>query len=538
MADLLQLLGVESVPPVTPSRWFCDRAGCDGSPHGPHWHWCEHPLVGPHDKTCRHARAAQRPPDGAWFMWLLLSGRGFGKSRAAAEWLVDKALRAEPAEWAVVARSSADVRKNARDMDAGLFKVAGGLIEEGGHVEQYNKHEEFIRLDNGALIHCLSADKPDKLRGFNLAGAWCDEMASWRYPEAWDMLQMALREGEHTQVVVTTTPKPVPLLKMLTDRARAEAEKPLSERSYHITTGSTFDNAANLAPNFIREMESQYGGTRMGRQELLGELLFDTVGALVSYDMINDAREVAPPEEGFVRVVVAVDPAATYGEKSDETGIVVCAKDRQGHGWVLGDYSCRKSPRDWATDAVMAFERHSADRIVAEKNQGHAMVEEIIRSVAPHIPYTGVQAVAGKRLRAEPVTALYEQHRIHHLGTFPELEEQLVTWEPETRKSPDRMDALVHGMTELGLARWGQGRAFVEMWQRRAARGDTPREPSLRKRARSKAISRYARTCKHLYRAGPGGTRCVHCGSKRDVYRTAEEAPQDAQPPILASGRR
>ena len=530
MSDFWGVLADEAVPPERVSRWFCDRLVCDGEPHGPHWRWCEH-GEGEHSSDCRHARAQQVPPVGDWFVWMLLAGRGLGKSRAAAEWLIDSALRERPAEWCVIARNAGDVRKNARDMTAGLVVIA----ERGGHLKQYNRHEEDIYLSNGAVIHCLSADKPDRLRGFNLAGAWVDELASWRYAsDTWDYgLMPALRAGSHPRVVVTTTPKPVPLLKRLVEDARLEESKPLALRSKVITTGSTWDNAKNLAPNFIAEMKAAYGGTRIGRQELEGELLFDISGALVTAEMIEGARrgekktvnqaqaleQVAGFADcgGFQRIVVAVDPAGSYGHDSDETGIVVCAKGKDGHGYVLDDLSCRRSPHEWAAISAAAYEKWQADAIAAEKNMGHGLVEDVIRSVAPHVRYIPIQAVQGKRLRAEPITALYEQGRIHHVGTFPGLEDQLCEWTPDDKKSPDRMDALVHGMTELGLARWGQAQAFLESWKREVEqRGEQPVEPPDHSAARYRSAMQapaVPRRCPEP-RFGFDGV-CWNCGVKQ-----------------------
>lgn len=522
--SLLAALSSAAVPPEEFSRWYCNVPACDGEPHGPHWHWCSHPVQGPHDQTCRHARRKQRPPEGDWFVWLMLAGRGFGKSRSAAEWLVHTALHRPPAEWATIARTSDDVRKNARDFHAGLVTVAGGLVEHGGHVRQYNRHENDLYLDNGAVIHCLSADKPDKLRGYNLAGGWADELAAWTRPETWDMLLLALREGEHTQVVVTTTPKPVPLVRGLVEKGRDPANT-----GYVLTTGSLFENATNLAPNFVAEMRSTYEGTRLGRQELEGELMADVAGALVSWEMINDARLARDEVDHstFTRVVVAVDPAVSYDpeRRSDETGIVVCARDRAGHGYVLADLSCKKSPREWASVAVSAYERFGADRIVAEKNQGHGLVEEVVRSVAPHIPYKGIQAQTSKRLRAEPITALYEQGRVHHVGTFSELENQLCVWEPDSRmKSPDRMDALVHGMTELGLARTSSFQGYLEFMgklrERREGQGGTvERHMRSLAAAQSRAEAseeRRRQRCSHRFRAEPPH-RCVRCGMEEPI---------------------
>lgn len=530
MSDFWDVLADVAAPLAEVSRWYCDRLGCDGEPHGPSWHWCGHPEGSHprHEPSCRHARAQQVPPVGDWFVWLLLAGRGLGKSRAASEWLLEAAWTSEPGEWCTIARNAGDVRKNARDMTAGLVVLA----ERDGRLDHYNRHEEDIFLRNGSVIHCLSADKPDRLRGFNLMGAWADELSSWRYAaDTWDYgLMPALRAGSHPRVVVTTTPKPVPLLKRLVKEAEAEAEKPEHLRSKVLRTGSTWDNAANLAANFIAEMRSTYGGTRVGRQELEGELLFDVSGALVTLEMIEEARctmsEAEERSGGFTRVVVAVDPAGSYGERSDETGIVVCAKGRDGHGYVLSDLSCKKSPREWATIAAAAYERWQADRIVAEKNMGHDLVEDVIRTVAPTIAYKPIQAVQGKRLRAEPVTALYEQTKIHHVGTFPQLEDQLTTWDPEaSQKSPDRMDALVHGMTELGLARWGSTHAFMSMMRKQIelrqeypdAMADKEMSRAVQsivgRRSRTDVLQRKAqRLCQHRWR----GDTCVFCGTVRD----------------------
>jgi phage terminase large subunit-like protein len=249
------------------------------------------------------------------------------------------------------------------------------------------------------------------------------------------------------RVVVTTTPKPVTLLRRL-------VEEPSDRGSVAITRGSTFDNADNLAPRFLSEMTARYEGTRRGRQELHGELLTDVEGALVSQDMIDGARMRDVPPIQMVRTVVAIDPATTTGEDSDETGIIVVAKGIDNRGYVLADLSCKKSPDGWAKVACNAYTQYGADRIVAEKNQGGDMVEHTVRSVNPNVAYKGVAAKVGKKLRAEPVAALYEQGKVTHVGVFEQLEDQWTTWIPDAaahQKSPDRVDALVHGITELGL---------------------------------------------------------------------------------------
>ncbi len=489
----LDFLADEASPPEEFSRWYCDREGCDGEPHGEHWVFCEHPI-GRHGPECRHARAAQRPPDGSWFVWLFLAGRGCGKSRSAAEWLIDRALHEQAAEWAVIARNAGDVRKNAEDKGAGLVKVAGSRLVK------YNRHDQDIYLDNGAVIHLISAEKADKLRGFNLAGAWADELASWTdAEETWDYgLMPTLRVGSHPRVAVTTTPKRHSvLLRRLVKQAEDEVEQgvPLLARSKVVTKGSTWDNSRNLTTNFIDEMKSTYGGTTVGRQELDAELLSDVDGTLVSFSDIEENRRAPSSFEVFwdgddeptetdrilsymQRVVVGVDPAGSYGEHSDETGIVVCAKGNDGHGYVLEDASGKYSPKAWASRVATLYTKWHAGTVVAEVNQGNNLVEEVVRAVMPTIRFKPVRALQGKLLRAEPVTALYEQGRVHHVGTFVKLEDQLVTFTPEmamkhTRgKSPDRMDAMVHGFTELGLAKWGPTDAFRRMMESAKDRRD------------------------------------------------------------------
>jgi len=297
----------------------------------------------------------------------------------------------------------------------------------------------------------VSADEPDRARGLNLSYAWLDEFAAWRYEETWTAgLAPALRIG-HPQTIITTTPRPTKLLREFMSR---------TDGSVVVTRGSTFDNAANLSQAALEELKSRYEGTRLGRQELYGELLLDTPGSLWRLSDIDETRVDEAPE--LVRIVVAIDPAVTSGEESDETGIVVVGKGADGRGYVLADRSCRDTPSGWAHRAVQAFHDFNADRIVAEKNQGGDMVEQTIRSVLPTAPYKGITAKQGKRLRAEPIAALYEQGRISHVGAFDLLEDQMTTWLPDSGLSPDRLDALVHGLTELGLAAGSSADRFFQ----------------------------------------------------------------------------
>lgn len=440
---VLGILADTNSPQLERSTWYCDDDLCDGKPHdGYEW---------------KHCRRNQRPPKGEWFIWLLLSGRGFGKSRCAAEWILREASAHPKTEWGVLGPTSESVRKCAEDLNAGLEAIAPT-----GLIVKYNRTYGDITLSNGAIIHLISADKPDRLRGFNLSGAWCDEVSSWRYPDTWYLgLLPTLRDPRVTpRIVVTSTPKPVKLLRSLVDEEHSERGTTI------ITRGSTYDNADNLAPQFLDEMRNRYEGTRRGRQELHGELLTDVDGALVTQDMIDAVRK--RPDDiasiRLVRTVIAVDPATTSGEDSDETGIVVVAKGADNRGYVLDDLSCKESPDGWARIVAAAYERYGADRVVAEKNQGGDMVETIVRSVHPNISFKAVSARVGKKLRAEPIAALYEQHKISHIGTFEKLEDQWTTWIPDlpNSSSPDRVDALVHGMTELGLV--GLPNAHAKEW--------------------------------------------------------------------------
>ena len=382
------------------------------------------------------ARPHQLPPEGDWRIWLVISGRGWGKTFTGAGWLVEQALQQPNTEWAVVAPTFTDVRRTCVEGPSGIIK---SLLP--GQLSFYNRSNGMITLSNGSKIHMISAEIPDRARGLNLSGAWLDEFAAWQYEDTWTAgLAPALRIG-NPQVVITTTPRPTKLIKEFIGR---------TDGSIVITRGSTFDNAANLSEAALAELRNRYEGTRIGRQELFGEVLFDVPGALWSLEMIESARIKQAPD--FVRVVVAIDPATTSGENADETGIVVVAKGIDGRAYVLADRSCRDTPSGWAHRAIAAYHEFNADRVVAEKNQGGDMVELTIRSVEPTIPFKGIVAKVGKRLRAEPIAALYEQGRVSHIGVFDLLEDQMTGWVPDSGYSPDRLDALVHGLAELGLA--------------------------------------------------------------------------------------
>ena len=313
--------------------------------------------------------------------------------------------------------------------------------------------------------HDLQAEKPDRLRGPQHDAAVCDELGSWSRPETWDMLQFGLRLGRNPRCLVATTPRPTKLIRELLAR---------EGRDVVVTRGSTYENRANLAPWFFDQVIRKYEGTRLGRQELNAELLDDTPGALWNHSIIDAARQAAAPH--LVRIVVAIDPASTSGEDADETGIVVVGKDNQGHGYVLADASGKYQPIEWAKIAIVADRAHRADRIVAETNNGGEMVAATLRMVDPNVPFTAVHASRGKVTRAEPVSALYEQGRMHHVGTFPQLEDQMANFTSDFDRqsagySPDRVDALVWAVTDLMLADM-KGFALYEIARRRAA-GET-----------------------------------------------------------------
>jgi phage terminase large subunit-like protein len=395
----------------------------------------------------RHARTDQLPPSGAWLVWLILAGRGWGKTRTGAEWIKDEALRTPGTRWAVVAPTYADARDTCVEGESGLLSV---LPDD--RVKDWNRSLGELILVNGSRIKLFSADKPDRLRGPQHHGAWCDELAAWTYPEAWDQLQFGLRLGDYPRTVVTTTPKPIPMIRQL-----------LARDDVHITRGATFDNAANLSEAALATLRARYEGTRLGRQELHGEVLEDVPGALWVLATIEAARARRQDEWDLVRVVTAIDPAVTSGEDSDETGIVTAGVSESGwcphcgpitngpHAVILADDTVKTSPDAWCRRAVDALELWKGDRVIGETNNGGDLIETVLRTVDSSVPYRKVTATRGKRLRAEPVAALYEQGRVHHAGGFPELEDQQCSWTPDSSGSPDRLDALVWALTDLLL---------------------------------------------------------------------------------------
>lgn len=379
-----------------------------------------------------HARPNQLAPEGNWTHWLILAGRGFGKTRTGAEWVRQKAAGTIARRIALVAATASDARDVMVEGQSGILACSPPW-----DMPLYEPSKRRLTWKNGSIATTYSADEPDRLRGPQHDAAWCDELAAWRYPDAWDMLVMGLRLGINPQAVVTSTPRPIKIIKEL-------AASPDTV----ITRGSTYENRANLAPSFFTKIINKYEGTRLGRQELYAEILLDNPGALWQRDQIDGLRVKTAPS--LPRVVVAIDPAVTSHADSDETGIVGAGFGEDKHCYILRDASMRGTPDEWAQAAVMLYHELQADMIIGETNNGGDMIATILRTIDPNIPYKAVHASRGKMVRAEPISALYEQGKVHHVGMFPQLEDQMCDWEPTTgRKSPDRMDALVWAVTEL-----------------------------------------------------------------------------------------
>jgi len=388
------------------------------------------------------ARENQLPPkpgSGDWTHWLLLAGRGFGKTRAGAEWVRSLVELGAAKRIALVAPTIGDGRAVMVEGDSGLLAVCPPWNRP-----KFEPSKRQLTWPNGTVATLYSAEEPERLRGPQHHAAWCDELCSWRRSaETWDNLLFGLRLGQRPKSMITTTPKPTALLKAL---VRADGVT--------ITRGTTFDNLENLAPSFASEIMAKYEGTRTGRQELMAEILEDVPGALWQRALLERARVARAPD--MVRIVVAVDPPASVGEKADECGIVAAGLSEDGFAYVLADASVQGlSPAGWARRAVALYHSLAADRIVIESNQGGAMAESVLREVDANAAITQVFASRGKHARAEPVAALYEQGRIYHVGAHPVLEDQMCTFTGERQSgiSPDRVDALVWALTHLMLAR-------------------------------------------------------------------------------------
>ncbi len=391
------------------------------------------------------ARTAQLPPPdftghGPANGWLFMGGRGTGKTRSGAEWIRELIETGAARHIALIAATAGDARDIMCEGPSGLLAVSSPWCRP-----EYEPSKRRLTWPNGAVASTFSSEEADRLRGPQHDALWADELASWKDPQAtWDMAMFGLRVGVHPRWLVTTTPRPIKLLKALLAREGQDVV---------VTRGTTYENAANLAPSFLEAIKTRYGGTRIGRQELNAEMLFDVPGALWSREVIDRANgQWKLPD--MRRVVVAVDPSGTRGadDNGDSIGIVVAGLGSDGLGYVLADRTCKLSPDGWGRVAVNAFREFKADRVIAERNFGGAMVEHVLRTVDSNVSYREVTASRGKIARAEPVAALYEQNKIRHAGAFAELEDQMACMVSDGFTgdgSPDRVDALVWALSEL-----------------------------------------------------------------------------------------
>lgn len=407
----------------------------------------------------RWARPNQLAPQGDWTGWLVLAGRGWGKTRVGVEFIRQEVEARRATRIALVAETAADGRDVIVEGESGLLAISPPWNRP-----TYESSKRRITWPNGAIATLYDAREPDQLRGPQHDLALLDELAKYRYAQAvWDNLLPGLRLGDHPRWVATTTPRPTTLIRSL-----------IKDPHVHVTRGRSTENLANLAVTFKISVIDRYAGTRLGRQELDAEVLDDMPGALWTRRNLDEGRVAkAPP---LKRVVVAVDPAATGNEGSNETGIIVVGTDEQNRGYVLEDWSVRGHPDVWARRVVAAYRKHEADRIICEVNQGGEMVAHTLKTIDPRLPIVSVHASRGKYVRAEPIAALYEQGRISHVGSFPELEDQMSVFTPETAAdrsdglSPDRVDALVWGFTHLFPA-------MTERVQKKPT-ANIPRQPS------------------------------------------------------------
>ena len=387
-----------------------------------------------------YARDSQLPPEGDWDTWLILAGRGFGKTRTGAEWIRSQVEDKKARRIALVARTTDEAQSVMIEGESGIINISPHW-----NMPTYEPSKRKLTWPNGAFALVFSSHEPDQLRGPQFDAAWCDELASWEYPdETWDNLSFALRLGRRPRSVVTTTPKTIELVRSLPNRP-----------GVHVTRGSTYENQDNLPPAYFTQLIEQYDGTRLGRQEIYAELIDEDEDALWKREWIEKARLRSHPP--ISRIVVAVDPAMSTRPTSSETGIVVVGADmRRKEAYVLADESARLTPNSWALRVIHLYDKFNATRIVVENNAGGQMVESTIKNaVDRNLSIKTVRARRGKYVRAEPVASLYEQGRVHHVGRFPALEDQMCTWTADLgpSHSPDRADALVHAITDLILDR-------------------------------------------------------------------------------------
>lgn len=411
-------------------------------------------------KWLETARPSQWPPPGDWRIWLLLAGRGFGKTRTAAETVKEFAWSYPRSRVGVFAATFADGRDICFEGESGLCSIIPAAC-----IRVWNRSIGELILVNGSRFRLFSADEPDRVRGYQFHYAWADELASYKGKISQKdaaaegvpgtpkpmlaQIELATRLKypgcEHgPRIIVSTTPRPLKILKEI-----------ITRKTTVVSTGSTMENKDNLAPEFLKSVMDLYEGTRLGRQELYAEILEDVEGALWTRLLIDDQRANPKKDQlpSMKRIVVSVDPAVTANKRSSETGIVVEGVDYNNHLWVLADHSGKYTPDGWAKETLKAYQIWKADCVVAEKNQGGELVRMNLKSSAENLPIKLVDASKGKIIRAEPVSRLYEQKKVSHWGVFPQMEDQMCMYTGEEgEESPDRLDALVWGATELMLS--------------------------------------------------------------------------------------
>jgi len=370
----------------------------------------------------------QIPPEGIWDVWLLLGGRGSGKTMAGTHYVLDHLRQqGKKARVGVGAPTIADARDVCAEGVTGLINLAPTEF-------RYNRSVGEARHKDGGYVKFLGSEEPARWNGPQWSLLWADELALWN-EASWHQAQFGLRLGKHPKALATTTPKNRQFVRIL------------SELPSTVTVRATTYDNPTLSDTVQERLHQQYGNTRIGRQEIYAEWLDDVPGALWQNEMIKSKPMNEVPT--LARIVVAIDPAVSVSEHSDETGIIVTGKSEDDEYYVLADYSGKYSPDAWAAKAIDAYEIHQADRIIGEVNNGGDMIEHTLKTIRPNVPYTAVHASRGKRIRAEPIAALYEQGKVFHVGDLGFLEEQLVSWTPDSQDSPDRLDALVWGLTEL-----------------------------------------------------------------------------------------
>lgn len=390
-------------------------------------------------------RPSQFAPAGDWLGWLIVTGRGWGKNRTAGQYCIGEIRAGRSERSGFIARTSADVRDVMVEGESGIMRICPPEFRP-----RWESSKRRLTWPNGAVTHTYSAEEPDVLRGPQHDLLWGDELAAWKFVDTWSNAMFGLRLGTYPRWIVTTTPKLTTLMKRLIRDSveRAVYDASPAPGSIVLSGGSTYENLANLAPAFMKEVVRKAEGTRIAKQEIYGKMLEDSPDALWKRDTLDETRVTKVDLSKMRSIVVAIDPAASVTDDSSETAIMVCAAGDDGHGYLLEDITCKAKPEVWAAKAVEAYHRFKADRIIAESNNGGDMVIGTIMSVDRLVPCKKIIASRGKYTRAEPVASLYAQKLVHHVGYYAELEDQQCLWVPG-EQSPDRLDAAVWGFSDL-----------------------------------------------------------------------------------------